>query len=465
MGQEIVYCHKCQTRLLGSDFEKGKAFKVGGKAYCGACSKSLLDSMPEMQVEVDRFKKGHSTTRLVAQSPDSSSKFKATQGRPVPPPAPPTSSKNPMIFGLIIGVAALALLLAMAMSSGRSTPPPPPVDPPYSGPTPPPTPPPSNSLDAELRDVDGRMRDSFAKEEFRKLSEFLAALRKRRPEAQWLSAIEERITQVEGRARLALAPVRDEALEAQRRGNTAEVKKLRERVLGWGFPPLVDQLDKALAAPPPPPLPPPAPPPPPLPASSEPPFVVYGDAIAPGCRDHSWDATVDFKSSASVFEGTHAIAFTPTKKMAGLYLGIDAKLDTTVYPTLSFAIRPMEDNLAVGVVIWASNKKASTMVYLHKLEDFPKPEELHLPQSALLPHGPAHASHARRRRPGRNPRRPRHVFAGLAALRYRLELARHVHRRRALARAGRYRLALVRYGGTRDRAADHFTVRRSSNVS
>lgn len=377
MGQEIVYCHKCQTRLLGSDFEKGKAFKVGGKNYCGACSKSLLDSMPEMQAEVDRFKKGHSTTRLTAQSPDSSSKFKATQGRPAPPPAP-TGSKNPMIFGLILGIAALALLLAMAMSSSRSTPPPPPVDPPRSSgpiaPPTPPTPPPSNSLDAELRDVDGRMRDSFAKEEFRKLSEFLAALRKRRPEPQWLTAIEDRITQVEGRARLALAPVRDEAIEAQRRGNAAEVKKLRERIAGWGFPSLVEQFDKALAAPPPPPPPVPPTPPPPLPAttSSEPPFVIYGDAIAPGCRDHSWDATVDFKSTASVFEGTHAIAYTPTKKFAGLYLTADAKIDATVYPFVTFAICPLEDDLHVGAVVWASDKKTSTMIDLQKRGDLPK---------------------------------------------------------------------------------------------
>ena len=31
MGQEIVYCYKCQTRLMGSDFDKGKAFRVGSR--------------------------------------------------------------------------------------------------------------------------------------------------------------------------------------------------------------------------------------------------------------------------------------------------------------------------------------------------------------------------------------------------------------------------------------------------
>ena len=96
MGQEIVYCHNCQTRLLGSDFEKGKAFKVGGKAYCGPCSKSLLDSMPEMQVEMDRVRKGNSTTRLLAPGPDSSSKFKAAQARNVPPAGPAPSCPIPV---------------------------------------------------------------------------------------------------------------------------------------------------------------------------------------------------------------------------------------------------------------------------------------------------------------------------------------------------------------------------------
>ena len=44
--------------------------------------------------------------------------------------------------------------------------------------------------------------------------------------------------------------------------------------------------------------------------------------------------------------------------------------------------------------------------------------ELRLPQFALLPHGAADAPHARSRRTGRDPHHPRHVFAGLAALRH-----------------------------------------------
>ena len=31
MGQEITYCCKCAERLLGSDFDKGQAFRNGDK--------------------------------------------------------------------------------------------------------------------------------------------------------------------------------------------------------------------------------------------------------------------------------------------------------------------------------------------------------------------------------------------------------------------------------------------------
>ena len=47
MGQEVVYCFKCQTRLLGSDFERGKAFRVEAQAACPDCVRSLLANLPD----------------------------------------------------------------------------------------------------------------------------------------------------------------------------------------------------------------------------------------------------------------------------------------------------------------------------------------------------------------------------------------------------------------------------------
>ena len=88
----------------------------------------------------------------------------------------------------------------------------------------------------------------------------------------------------------------------------------------------------------------------------------------------------------------------------------------------------------------------------------------HLPQLAFLPHGAANAAHARGWRPGRDPGGAGHLFAGLAALRYRLELAPGFQVQRSFPHSGGHRLALVRYGGARHRPAHHVAVRRSADV-
>ena len=92
--------------------------------------------------------------------------------------------------------------------------------------------------------------------------------------------------------------------------------------------------------------------------------------------------------------------------------------------------------------------------------------QCHVPQPALLPDGAADAPHARRRRPRRHPGGAGHLLAGLAALRHRLELAHRFEGERPVALPRRYRLALVRYGRARHRAADHVrsapTCRRST---
>lgn len=37
MGKEITYCNQCGTRLLESDFNKGRAVTILSKDYCKAC--------------------------------------------------------------------------------------------------------------------------------------------------------------------------------------------------------------------------------------------------------------------------------------------------------------------------------------------------------------------------------------------------------------------------------------------
>jgi hypothetical protein len=51
MGHEIVYCFKCQTRILGTEFEKGLAFQVGENVCCAKCAAEVLHTLPPKERE------------------------------------------------------------------------------------------------------------------------------------------------------------------------------------------------------------------------------------------------------------------------------------------------------------------------------------------------------------------------------------------------------------------------------
>lgn len=73
-------------------------------------------------------------------------------------------------------------------------------------------------------------------------------------------------------------------------------------------------------------------------ASSTPSGVpIYDDALAPGWTSWSWDTTVDFAHTATVFSGTSAIEATYGAPWAGVYLHHDG-FDTTGFGVLTFAI-------------------------------------------------------------------------------------------------------------------------------
>jgi hypothetical protein len=375
MGQEILYCYKCQTRLLGSEFEKGKAFKVGGQSSCAACVKDLLASMPE-GTKPDPLK-ASSSSRIPAALSDST-KLKVSLPRtPAPPPPPPApeKSKNGLIIGLVLGGVALLILIAMAMNSGsgptarRDPDPPAPSPAPRPGVRPPdPTPAPvpgTPSYAAELREIDEKIKTGLAREEFRSLAELLAAARQRRMTADWLSEIDLRIPQVEARARRSAQPLRDQAIEAHRKGNAAEVKGLRDRIAAWGFPSIVDDFDKALATPVAPPLPPVDP----GPADAR---LVFTDALGPACRNTSWSGIIDFAATAQVFEGRHSIAFTPQQNAAGVYIALDQPVDPAQYPFVTFALYLPEEQTGAAVALY-KDWKPEAPVGLDKLGGYPGP--------------------------------------------------------------------------------------------
>ena len=374
MGQEILYCYKCQTRLLGSEFEKGKAFKVGGQAACAVCVKDLLGSVPPPPPKSEGPLRISSSNRIPVAGSDSSGKLKPITARTAPGPAPDAGkSKNGLIVGIVIGAAVLLILVAMAMKSGsgptvRRDPDPPPAPPIVRPPDPPPIaiPPSTSGFAGELREIDDKMRTALANDEFKSVVDLLAEARKRRATPEWLSEIDLRIPQVEARARRSSVGLRDKAAEAQKRNDAAEVKRLRDKIAAWGFPSIVDEFDKALAAPV-------APPPPPVDPPPGDARIVYADALGPACRNTSWSGVVDFAATAQVFEGKHSIAFTPEKTAAGVYIALDQPVDPGEYPFVTFAVY-LPEHQGVGVALYKDWKPVAPLGLEH-LGGYPAPRE------------------------------------------------------------------------------------------
>jgi len=53
MGFELVYCYKCQKRLIEDDFKEGAALRVGTHTSCLGCADELLQQLtPEQQKTV-----------------------------------------------------------------------------------------------------------------------------------------------------------------------------------------------------------------------------------------------------------------------------------------------------------------------------------------------------------------------------------------------------------------------------
>src|SRR4051812_24691395 len=86
MGKEIVYCFRCQKRILGSEFERGQAYHLENSSCCSSCAVHVLETLPPKAKE-----------QLLSKM------FKATQERqqsntPIPkPPGPGSTPRIPIV--------------------------------------------------------------------------------------------------------------------------------------------------------------------------------------------------------------------------------------------------------------------------------------------------------------------------------------------------------------------------------
>jgi hypothetical protein len=420
MGQEIVYCNSCQNRLLGSDFDKGKAFRLEHQCLCLDCAQKLLTTLPpaERDAFAARMKgepKKHSTVKIptVRSGTDSGShaRMRAVSDPTIPrAPAEPKRSTG-LVLGIVGGIAALVVVGIVAVSSSSRP------QPPSSGgvpPTPPPPPVADAGRAAEARRQFDQARswaasnpDDFAGqiERFQKLAwipdvpavaedarreleasqarqakrvakdladldarlkpqtdrgEYGAAIRALEAERN-RHALQDWTLAIRRKIDAAVVDARSAAAEWRRQAalakdDPAALRALRDRTAALGLPDLLAEFDAAASSATAPPVP------------AAPPLVVYDDALARGWHNNSWNSEVDLKAESPVAQGRHSIAWTPKEKFAGLYFGPrGTTVSAAEITAVSFRVYRVQDRTPVNLSIYTEDRNLNVLKPLSQL--------------------------------------------------------------------------------------------------
>jgi len=301
MGREIVYCFKCQRRVMGDELDKGTAYQVGNKITCSGCAVHLLETLPAREKEqllakmFRETKDRQSGPGKRSAAPPSSS----TPRAPLPPPAPvrrPGGMRLGVIVGLALGVLVGAVAIVVALSGNRG-----PAEETRS---------PSadqkrrqaaedavrkardftrtraadvdaqvplwedaafaavgtpylaevtreveaarirrrESVAKDLRELDAKVGLLLEKQEYHAALDLLETARVKRALPEWTVEITRKSAAIEDAASKELAKVKDLAADAKRKGYEDEVAQLRSKILRWGLPKSLIEFDRSVAA-------------------------------------------------------------------------------------------------------------------------------------------------------------------------------------------------------------------------
>lgn len=275
MGQEYLYCSRCQTRLSGADFEKGSAARISNYVYCTKC---LTPEEKDLLTRISKPAPAH--TSSTRKQPAVKIKAGSSTMMPRVPGGggEPKKLKPAILWGSVVGgVLVIIVLVAVLMSGKKEAPPPlPPEAPPAAvAPPKPVTPPPQpvDSMKADLDAVQAEVNPWLERKDFVQVQAAVDRAKGKRTEPEWPTALAAFERSAQELAKTRYKAIQEAAAKSMEKKAVEELRTARREIEDWGkaFGSLLQQFDaefgSAMAAPAPePPKPEPEPAKPPEPA-------------------------------------------------------------------------------------------------------------------------------------------------------------------------------------------------------
>ncbi|HVE42038.1 MAG TPA: LamG-like jellyroll fold domain-containing protein [Planctomycetota bacterium] len=303
MGQEILYCFKCQERVTSAELDASKGLRFGLRTACKKCVPDLLASLSEKERN-ELVAKVHTPSSQDPRTATGKYILSTSTPRARSVPVVPALSDSPSnaVWAFVGGAVVIVIIAAvfLLMNSGGSPP-----SREHSGPLPPSKPPTESARDRSAREALERAKSLPAADLEAQVAAYAEAARlaqgtlhereakerhegmldmRRKAYARELSVLEERAKaltskeefqasivlfqsartlhdvpewgrEIQGKIELqeqilraAFADVKAKAALAREKGSEDELKVLRERVLRWGVPKLGEVFEAHIAS-------------------------------------------------------------------------------------------------------------------------------------------------------------------------------------------------------------------------
>src|SRR5436190_21455206 len=123
MGQEILYCCRCQTQLRGHEFERGKAFRFDAQACCLECAPEMLKSLPNEKVQVLLKQMAAASAPQPAQKSEAQRlQFPAANAAAGMKPPPSFRARSPVGTIVFVSAALAVALVILWLARGHDSP-------------------------------------------------------------------------------------------------------------------------------------------------------------------------------------------------------------------------------------------------------------------------------------------------------------------------------------------------------